>query len=109
MPAVYSTMLGAGELTDSDPPLDFPCPDGFTMVVRDMDMFTVLGIDINEFLVSDTVTSQVFWSLIATPPPLNQTFQWRGRQVFPVGTGFTLQAAQGTWGYRVSGYLLTLP
>lgn len=106
---VYSQMFGAGDLDDSLPPLDFPTPSGFVAVLRDIDIFTVLGIDINEFLVTDTVTGSTFWSAIATPPPLNQSFQWRGRQVFPYGTGFTFQAAQGTWGYRVSGYLLTAP
>lgn len=109
MTDVYSTVLASGIITDTDPPVDTPCPAGFVMVVRDIDITTNTGIFVNEFVVYDTTLGNTIWLAVASPPPLLQWFGFRGRQVFPVGTGFSLQSTQGTWGYRVSGYLLTAP
>ncbi len=79
------------------------------MVVRDMDFSVDTGIVVNELLVTDTTLGNTWYIAVATAPPLLQHFQWQGRQVFPIGTGFSIQSTQGTWGFRVCGYLLTAP
>ena len=108
MASVYSVAFFSGDITVEDPTIDYTCPDGFVAVLRCVDVFITGLLGPANCILFDIGTGSTFWTALATPPPIQQTFRWRGRQVFEAGNGFRLQRGEGTWGTRASGYLLSV-
>ena len=109
MAAIYSVAFFSGDIDAGDPTIDYTCPDGFVAVLRAVDVFITGLLGPANCILFDTGTGSTFWQALASPPPIQQSFKWRGRQVFEAGNGFTLQRGDGTWGTRASGYLLSAP
>lgn len=107
MASVYSVAFIEAILDDTTPTVEYEVPDGFVAVLRCADFYSadiILPQNVNMYSIS---TSTIWWVTTATEPPFSQHAQWRGRQVFEAGLGFGVAAEEGTWGVRLSGYLLT--
>lgn len=104
MSNVYSTRL-MGWAAETIPPL-FEVPTGYVCVVRDIDVLSHGGALINWVVsvngVADFAAGQ--FTILA----LNQTAEWRGRQVLNAGEQLVFESDGPTDGL-ISGYLLTLP
>lgn len=104
MSNVYSTRF-MGWAAETIPPL-FEVPTGYVAVVRDIDVLSHGGALINWVVsingVADFAAGQ--FTILA----LNQTGEWRGRQVMNPGDQLVFQSDGPTDGL-ISGYLLTLP
>lgn len=105
MRPVYSTQfLVAADVSGF---IEYTVPDGFTGVLRDVDVFmrpnaaggavTILG---NAGNVIAYFTAGIDTAVIGA---------WRGRQVIPEGQTITANVLTGLADYALSGYLLTLP
>lgn len=109
MAGVYSTAFISADLTPVTPSATYTCPAGFVVVVRSIDAFITGLLGPANMIVFDAGTGVTWWQALASPPPIQQSFSWRGRQVFEAGVGFTALRGDGTWGVRISGYLLVAP
>jgi hypothetical protein len=100
-------LLALSPLAEGDT-YDVPCPDGYRMVVTNIDCATgesgftpLLGFE-------DLVTGGT-WFDAQTSGILQTSVQWLGRQAFNVGGGFRVNAHRNDWDVRVTGWLLALP
>lgn len=104
MSNVYSTRL-MGWAASTIPPL-FEVPTGYVAIVRDIDVLSHGGAMINWVVsvngIADFAAGQF------TIEALNQTGEWRGRQVMNPGEQLVFQSDGPTDGL-ISGYLLPLP
>lgn len=104
MSNVYSQRF-IGWAAETIPPL-FAVPTGYVAIVRDVDVLSHGGAMINWVVsvngVADFAAGQF------TIEALNQTGQWRGRQVVNAGEELVFESDGPTDGL-ISGYLLSLP
>lgn len=115
MATVYSTHLLSATVLTPGTPQAFLTPPGFVCVLRDVDVFANLGVSAGDLILADSYTGAGFWYIDTTHISGFNSFQWRGRQVFPYVEGeaqgfqFETDAGTNTWYVRASGYLLSQP
>lgn len=94
-----------GWAAEEIPPL-YQVPVGYVAIVRDIDVLSHGGAMINWVVSVNSVAD--FAAGQFTIEALNQTAQWRGRQILNAGEELVFQSDGPTDGL-ISGYLLTLP
>lgn len=104
MSNVYSTRF-MGWAASEIPPL-FEVPTNYVAIVRDIDVLSHGGAMINWVVSVNAIAD--FAAGQFTIEALNQTAQWRGRQVLNAGEQLVFESDGPTDGL-ISGYLLTLP
>jgi hypothetical protein len=106
MARIYSTAFIEAVLDDTTPTVEYEVPTGLVAILRSADFYTTGIILPQNIHMYSPSSSTIWWVSTVTEPPLAQHVQWRGRQVFEEGLGFGVAAEEGTWGVRLSGYLL---
>lgn len=101
---VYSTVFAGGNSSTAGIHALYVVPAGKIAVLRDLDLISLAAGATVSFLV-DFASSSPYVSFQSTA--VLTSFTWRGRQVYVAGDSIALQINSGTWGYRLSGYLLT--
>jgi hypothetical protein len=83
-------------------------PPGQIAIVRDIDVFWVLGFSTNSIQVFDETGTTFWFANLGAGALTSEVAQWRGRQVIHAGNawGFT---TSGALDVMISGYLLDLP
>ena len=103
--AVYSILLGAGRVLESDSHDIYTAPGVGVVVVRDVVIASAggglgpVGVDV----LSGSVLTPIFH---ATMGDTVTTYHWSGRQVLLAGDVVRVTTYDGQCYYRVSGYLL---
>lgn len=101
---IYSAQLFcAGALTGNHP---VTVPAGQVYVLRDMDAWAETSHNGDELLVRGT-NGNIIWAVLCDGTFAGSLKSWRGRQVIPQGTTFSVNAASGSWDIAISGYILT--
>lgn len=106
MAQVYSTLFIEAELSNSSTGYDVP--DGFLMIVRDINCFQPGAANDRAVYIANSATNiPVAYHLFTEA---YENWQWQGRQVIPAGSGLSAAAAgDGVVFTRICGYLLTTP
>jgi hypothetical protein len=104
---VYTAVLAAVHALAEGDHLDVPTPDGFRMVLRDVDAASGADVDLPQLWISDLLTGGTFITLSVGGLFL-QSNQWQGRQAFTEGSGFRITAHVNSWDVRCTGYLFAL-
>jgi hypothetical protein len=109
-PPVYSVALATGGL-DGAGSVDYFVPDGFMWIIRDVDLTYYADPVFGGQAYMDTFAGAAVFAT-AWPASASQYYGWRGRQVVPGGSGFTMiitgdGSPVAAW--AVSGYQLSLP
>ena len=105
MQHVYSVQLA--ELTGFVGTYAFLPPDGFKLVLRDVDVYANNGALTPVHFRIHNGSGGTIW-LFQVDPDTNATGQWRGRQVIEPGHSITF-SADGAFDVTASGYQLALP
>ena len=108
MASLYTDVLLSHSPLVEGNTLDVPCPDGFRMVVTDIDCFTGELAFTTELGFEDLVTDGT-WFAAVTDGILSASVHLTTRQAFNEGGGFRCNAHRGDWDIRVTGWLLALP
>lgn len=101
---VYSTLLLSKQGLNGA--LDIPCPAGFRMVIRDLDVYCDNSGAGGTFFFKGNV-NQTIWHLSLAAFATTDG-QWRGRQVIDYPDSASVVADTNS-DVTVSGYLLSLP
>lgn len=107
---VYTVLLGRQVVSAGSAILVPSPPGGFRYVITDMEAWNFTGpsvVPLRGFIVIDS-SDGVIWgnSMILGG---QGTYHWRGRQVIDVGDQATAFTTDTGWGFRASGFQLTLP
>lgn len=102
---VYSVRLF--EALGLEDVVSFTCVEGFTTVIRDVDIFFYAHDTESGFSLAGAL-GQYFW-VVTVPAGDGTTLQWRGRQVFNPGDTVGVGVGPGQVDVTISGYQLSLP
>jgi hypothetical protein len=106
--AVYSVLLGGNSIAGGGL-AEFPLPDGFTYVVRDIQatFITASG----SALALQVTANGLIIALMSCPLAFALTAYWEGRVVAPGGSSLiaSVSGAGGSVDVSISGYQLVLP
>lgn len=89
---------------------EYVVPDGYIVVLRDLDVIVEQGL--NESAQVTVTTEGITFQYVRAPPGPNVIFQWQGRQVKSAGTVISAEITSlddtAVANVLLSGYLLTV-